>query len=92
MDELHRIPGPGIIQSLTGQGGAGDGKPRLERRRRKKRPEDGAEDEEQEHDETLVGGADTAPPGRGAAPRTDVGEADPDDDDETRGKHVDVRA
>lgn len=78
MNELNRIPGAGIVQGVSGQGAARDGKPRLERRRRKKKktPEEeaeaGAEEEKAAEDPGVA----------------KVGE--PEDD--SRGHHVDVRA
>lgn len=56
--ELRRIPGPGLVQGLTGQGGTADGRPRLERRRRRKRRGDGSEDEETSGAEAAAVGED----------------------------------
>ncbi|MEZ4648994.1 MAG: hypothetical protein R3E97_09470 [Candidatus Eisenbacteria bacterium] len=83
MNELNRIPSPSRVQSLSGQGGARDGKPHLERRRRRKKKgeaEEGKEAEAQEGQEA-------------AKPETDAaGKDEEDPDDEERGRHVDVRA
>ena len=79
MNELSRIPGAGVIQGVSGQEGARDGKPRLVRRRRKKkRPGDDPEDEAAAEERAMpppVDGADGVEP-----------------EDEGRGRHVDVRA
>lgn len=82
MNDLSRIPSTGIVQGASGQGRAGDGKPRLERRRGRKRKKK-TKSEDGVAEEALAEDPAKAPDRKSDADAPE---------DEARGHHIDVRA